>query len=194
MPQQCLVRGLNRILARIFRYVCREEALLDEVLDQGSRFWQESLTVGLRDDAKRPFWVDARQPRNKASAKQRKPSTAIFGDRSIPIGALEDVFNCRLDRTLHTSKLRIMREPERAAGMILCIETPDCEGEQWQGILCATSVNVGEKRIYQTSLDRKRASSSLQPLRRPLDRLQQSDPLGRGGKLISSSTHSFQFL
>ena len=78
-----------------------------------------------------------------------------------------------------------MREPERAAGMILCIETPDCEGEQWQGILCATSVNVGEKRIYQTFLDRKRASSSLQPFAGPLI-TSASDPLGRGGKLVNS--------
>jgi hypothetical protein len=84
---------------------------------------------------------------------------------------LECLLDCRLDRTRYTAESMVVLRLEMTAAPVLAIEPLQREGEQWQRILRAAGLDVGQQRIDQRVVDLERARRVIKPACRPLDDL-----------------------
>ena len=111
------MRWLDRGLAGILIYIGREEALLDEVLDQRPRLRGNFRQPGDAATRRAGVGIDASQPGNEAAAQQFQTRGAVPRDRGVRVGSLQRALDRRLDRTLDATECFVIgkRQPPAPA-------------------------------------------------------------------------------
>ncbi len=111
MPQQRLVRRLDRDLACILGHISGKQMLHDEVIDKGPGFGGNFRHP--RDAATRAagFRIDSGKPGNEATAKEYKSRITVARNRRVRIGRFQRALDCGLDRALDAAECLIVGEP-----------------------------------------------------------------------------------
>ena len=110
MAEQRLVGRFDGALAGFRRDVGGEQARRDQMLDERPRLFGDLGQAGDAAAGRAGFRVDAGEPGDEGTAKQREPRGAVPRDGRIGVGSPERPLDRRLDRAPDAAERAVLLE------------------------------------------------------------------------------------